>query len=425
MRYGTLAILIAASATWTASAAGQIPAAPKELGMGGAYVGIARGYESVFLAPANLALRGAPRWSFGFPQVAAGLTLHGPDFADLPDLAQFDELGTSRQDELLSLIPLSGTQGAFALRAPLAALSIGGFGLGVQYSSAGSHSLSRDLAELFLEGYEDGRTDYAVGDTHGQRASYWDFAAAYARQVGPVSVGATAHYYKGGSLVRTRLFEPRVDLEAQDVYVDYVGVHSRGGNGYGIDIGAAYNPTAEITVSGTVSNAFARMNWSEDLVVRQLTLDRELIESADPQRLVDEYEATEAPLDPQASSLLVYEAAQGLFNQAYFPTVARLGVAWQPTATTWVSGDFHRKITEGRLGDDWDQRFAVGVQQALWFFKARAGYAAGNDGGSMFGGGLSIGPLDLGVARYQRSEIDDVRTRGWVATWGLGVAQPF
>ena len=167
------------------------------------------------------------------------------------------------------------------------------------------------------------------------------------------------------------------------------------------------------------------MNWSEDLIVRQLTLDRQLIEDADPQRLVDTYEATESALDPQASSLLVYEAARGIFEQAYFPTVARLGVAWQPLARTWVSADFHRKITEGRLGDDWDQRFAVGVQQALWFFKARAGYAAGSDGGSMFGGGLSVGPLDLGIARYQRSEIDDVRARGWVATWGLGVAQPF
>ena len=57
----------------------QVPAAPRELGMGGAYLGVARGFESIFLAPTNLALSDAPRWSFGFPQVAM-LNCHGsPD----------------------------------------------------------------------------------------------------------------------------------------------------------------------------------------------------------------------------------------------------------------------------------------------------------------------------------------------------------
>src|SRR5690606_5212016 len=33
--------------------AAQVPSAPRELGMAGAYVGVARGYEAVFMAPGN------------------------------------------------------------------------------------------------------------------------------------------------------------------------------------------------------------------------------------------------------------------------------------------------------------------------------------------------------------------------------------
>lgn len=387
-------------------------------------MGVARGHESIFLAPGNLGLPDAPAWSVGFPQVAFGGSLLGPTIGDLPDLIDFDDATVERQDELLALIPSTGTQAEFSFRAPIAAFTAGGFGAGVQFVSTGSHTLSRDLAELFLEGYEDGRTDYAVGDTYGQRATFWDFAGSYGLQVGSVSVGATGHYIRGRSLVRTRLFEPIVDLEAQDVMVDYVGVKAPGGTGYSLDVGAAFQPTPEFTLSASVSNAFSRMDWSEDLRVRYLTLDRDLIDDASPQDLLNRYEASEEDLDPTSVSLQVFEAAQGLYDEAYFPTVARFGVAWKPTGSTNVGLDVHRRLTEGRLADQWEQRISVGVEQQLSIFALRAGYGAGNDGGNMLSGGLSIGPLDLGVARYQRSDIDGDQDRGWIGTFGLSVDQP-
>lgn len=402
----------------------QVPAAPRELGMGGAFVGVARGYESIFLTPANLVASDAPRWSFGFPQVGSSAALLGPSFGDVPDLIDFDGVTAERQEELLDLIPLDGTEAQINFRAPLAAFSVGSFGLGVQYVATGSHSLSRDLAELFLKGYEDGRTDYSIGDTFGQRATYWDVAASYAHRVGTVGVGATGHYIRGGTLVRTRLFEPVVDLEAQEISVDYIGVRAPGGNGYALDLGAFYEATPDLTIAASITNAFARMNWTEDLRVRSFTLDRDAIDNASPQDLLNQYEASERDLDPAAVSLQVYDTAEGLYEEAYFPTVARFGVGWKPLPSTRVGVDFHRKVTEGRLGDEWDQRFAIGVEQGLSIFSLRAGYGAGNDGGNLLGGGLSIGPLDIGVARYQRSDIDGDKTRGWIGTFGLGVDQP-
>ena len=130
----------------------QIPASPRELGLGGAYMGLARGFESVFLAPGNLSLPDAPRWSVALVNIGVGATLYGPEFSDLFDLAEFDEASEARQQELLDLIPDNGTRAEYALRVPLVAISNGGFGLGLAYWSIGSHALSRDLAHLLLEG---------------------------------------------------------------------------------------------------------------------------------------------------------------------------------------------------------------------------------------------------------------------------------
>jgi hypothetical protein len=402
-------------------AAAQMPAAPRELGMGGAYMGVARGYEAIFLAPGNLGLFDAPPWSLGFPQAAVGGSIEGPEVTDLLDYIDFDDVDESRQTELLALIPAEGTSGEFALRAPLVAFSRGGFGLGVSYSSIGRHTLSRDLAELLLDGYEDGRTDYSVGNTFGERANFWDFAVGYGRNLAVVSIGATAHYLRGRNIVRSRLFEPRIDLEAQDVEVSYIGVIARGGSGYSLDVGASLAPYPGVTVSGAVSNITSKMTWSEDLAVRSLILDRNLIDNASPKDLLNRYEASEVPLDPEAVSLEVFETANGLYDEAFLPAVGRIGVAWSPAERTHLAADLHTKLTEGRLADSWDRRISVGVQQALWILTFRAGYAAANDGGSLLGGGFSLGPLDLGVARYQQSAEEGGQIHGWIATLGLGM----
>ena len=420
LAFGTVTLLLLGAGQVDA----QIPAGPRELGMGGAYMGVARGYESVFLAPANLALLDGPNWSLGFPQVAVGGSVSGPELTDFIDIVDYDDLEDSRQDELLGLFD-NGTEGSFAFRAPLLTFSSGSFGLGVSYSALGSHTLSQDLAELFLEGYEDGRTDYSVGDTYGQRATFWDFAASYARNIAGISVGGTAHYIMPRTLVRTRLFEPQVDLEAQDVTVNYVGVISKGGSGYSLDLGAAFKPHPSLTVSGAVSNVTSQINWSEDLYVRDFTLDRDIIDNATPQDILNRYEATEAPLDPTAVPLRVFEAAELLYDEAYLPAVSRLGVAWSPAARTHIAADVHNKLTEGRLAEAWDQRISVGVQQSLWILGLRAGYSTANDGGNMVTGGFSLGPLDVGVAKYQQKDAGDIATRGWIATFGLGMDQNF
>src|SRR5690606_12225621 len=129
----------------------------------------------------------------------------------------------------------------------------------------------------------------------------------YGRALGPVSVGVTGHYLRGRTLVRTRMFEPRVDLEAQEIEVDTIGTLVRGGNGYAVDFGAAYMVNPELTVSAAVTNAFGDLTWSDDIKVRSVLLDRELIDDGTPRQLLNRYNFSEVDLDPGSTSLQVLE----------------------------------------------------------------------------------------------------------------------
>src|SRR5688572_21086674 len=105
MRRHRVSLLAAGVALAAAPAAAQIPLTPRALGMGGAYVAVARGQESLFLNPANIALHNSPHWSFGVPTIAAGATFVGLDFNDILDITDYGGLSEERKAEILSDIP--------------------------------------------------------------------------------------------------------------------------------------------------------------------------------------------------------------------------------------------------------------------------------------------------------------------------------
>ncbi len=414
------AVLLGASLAAAVPAHAQVPLTPRALGTAGAYLGVARGHESVYLNPANLGLPGRPLWSVGLPNVAVGSTVLGPEVGDLSDFFNYDDLDESRKQELLAEIPAGGTALEADLRAPLLTLQVGGMGLGVAYALAGEHTVGRDLVDLFFNGYDPNRFDYRVGNTAGTRASFWDFAAGYGRSVGPVSVGATAHYYLGRSLVQTRGFEPRYNPLLRDIEVDYVGVRSEGGSGFGVDVGVAAEPVPGLTVSAAIANALHSMSWDEELVGRRLTLNRADFESQEFQGIRDAYENSDQALGSTPTGQFA-TVAEGLFENAELPTTLRLGAAWAFPSRTTITGAFNSNLTDGRLAGRWEKLVGVGVQQGLPFATLRAGYSTDMDAGSLLSGGVTLGPLDLGIARFDNGEVDGASRNGWVASFGLSV----
>jgi hypothetical protein len=424
MKHTLRAGLLGATLTLTAAPlAAQAPMTPRSLGMAGAYTGIARGNEALFFNPANLALPGNPYWSVAFPQVVATGTVVGPGIGDIDAIRNYRNQGQSRRDELLATIPDEGGELGFEARAPLFSLQRGGFGMAVGFVSTGDHTVGRDLVELLFNGYEEGRLDYQVGNTSGRRATYMDVAAAYGHVVGPLSVGVTAHYYHGRGVVRTQLFEPRYDLAGRDIEVHYVGVNSPGGSGYGIDLGAAFQPTPTLTLSASMANAFAHMNWSKDLRVRESTLRKADFDNSDVIDILDRYEQSERNFDAAGESLAVRRTAEGLLEGAVFPATLRAGLGWQPARGTDVGVSVSSKLTEGRLSGGWDRSLGVGVQQKIPLATVRAGYStnleSGHDAGSLLSGGLSLGVIDLGLGRYRDGAYGGGAREGWVFSFGL------
>lgn len=420
-----LSLAILAASLGAVPATAQVPLTPRALGMAGAYTAVARGNETIFLNPANLGLSGNPSWSFAVPQIALSGSMLGPSFGDLGDIQNYDDMDPARRDEILATIPASGTEVRYDLRLPVAAFQNGHFALGVAYGSVGGHTMGKDLVELVFDGYEDGRTDYDVGDTRGSRASFWDFAAAYGRKIGPVSFGVAGHYIHGGSILRSRLAEPRIDLDRRDIEIDYLAVYAKGGRGYGVDVGAAYEPLPSITISGAISNLWSKMEWSEELYTRSLTLNRGDFDAQDAIALWDRYEGSETAVDPNAASLAVYQAVEGLYEEAYFPAIARLGAAWSGSHGTHIGLAYQDQLTTGRLGEGWDRFASAGIQQKIPLLTLRAGAATNLEGGSLLSGGLTLGVIQLGAAKVDHGDLDGTPRSGWIGTFGVGVKTPY
>ncbi|MBA4156728.1 MAG: hypothetical protein H0X65_04540 [Gemmatimonadetes bacterium] len=405
-------------------AAAQVPPTARALGMGGAYVATARGHEALFLNPANLGLPGTPYWSIAMPQIGISGSTAGPTFPELYEIIKASKAEPSRRSELLAQVPADGMQIEMDARLPLVAIQSRHLVLGASYGSVVDHSIGKDLIDLFVNGYEEGRTDYTAGNTTGSRATFVDFAAGYGRRVGPISLGVTGHYILGRTLSRAKLFEPRIDPGAETIEVEYREVMARGGQGYGVDVGAAYQPARGLTVSAVIANAFARMKWNESLTTRSLLITHD--DFGAPSRHWEDklsaYAREEEDVDPDATPLSVYETARDLYEGAYFPTTLRAGIAYrlEPTRTQ-VEASYQRHLSAGRLGGAWEQGVAVGIQQRIPLLVLRGGAATNLDGATLLGVGITLGSIELGAARLEDQMENGTPRTGWVGTFGLNI----
>jgi hypothetical protein len=428
MRFHRLAFAAAGTVLAAAPLAAQVPLTPRALGMGGAYVGVARGAESLWQNPANLGLPNSPHWSANIPTLSLGLGTRGIEFDHLRSLAEYNELSQEERDALLAEIPAGGTGTDVDVRAPLVALQVRRFAVGLSYQAVGSHTANRSIVDLLLNGFDSSKI-YTIDDTEGSRAAFWDLAAAYGRRVGPVSVGATVHYFIPRELVRSAL----VDVDTVftmlpgfrvpgDIQVTYAGVGTTGGSGFGVDLGVAAEPIPGLTLSAALENAVNTVEWSDDLRVRTVTLDRNDYETGDPEAIRAEYEDSERPYNQATDVVQPYsrlaDSVLALRDQG-LPTVLRAGAAYRLGTGTTLAAAFQTELDDSPAGALWDQQLSLGVQQKIPVVTLRAGLATDMEDGTLLSGGLSLGPIQLGVAHVTAGSGDDERS-GWIATFGLG-----
>jgi Family of unknown function (DUF5723) len=423
MNRNTLAIACAA-AVLALPAAAQVPGTPRALGMGNAYIGVARGTEALFFNPANLALPNSPHWSANFPTISLGAGARGVELGDLWALREFDDMTQEERDALLADIPAEGTGLDLDVRAPFAALSVRRFAFAVSYGTIASHTVNRSIVDLVLNGYQLGET-YTINDTEGFRASFFDIAAAYGHRIGPVALGVTGHAYFPTALSRSGLVDVDTTFAGPvptDIRVTYSGVRTEGGSGFGLDVGAAMELIPGLTVGASISDLVNTLAWDDGLRTRTVVLDQNDYENGDPEFILRRYQESGAEYDDATALPGTRALAQRVLDDrdAGLPATLRLGAAYALRTGTTLGAGYQKELDEDSpFGQMWNQQLSLGVQQRLPVITLRAGLATDLEDGNMLSGGLSLGPLQLGIARVN-SGAGVTERSGWIATVGLG-----
>jgi hypothetical protein len=417
-----LAVLGLALLASAQSVQAQFAPGARAVGMGGAGMVFSSGVDAIEWNPANLALEGG--WNISLGEAGAAALLSGISLGDFRSMIEDDDaasdvvadlpstgitLATSTEGYLTDMsadgqdLPRTGSA------IPTIGVAFGSLGLRVRSRVLTESRMSKELADLIVDGFDASEMqDYRVGDTGFRTTSFTEITAAYGTMLGNrMAIGVGARYLQGHKLIETRFFEPVLDLVNETADVTVAAVEAPGGSGYGLDVGLAFDVFTGLRVSASATNVFQKMTWDDALVGYEYTYHGcdsgtpgcNSSFDLDPEELLDSLRYSNQAVDPSAMSLPMYQTVQGLFPGAFFPTVYRLGVGWQVGWTTieLVGSSVSPK---GREHSQWDDRISLGIEQRLFFLRLRAGGAKGADGlqAVSAGVGLGLGPLNLDVS---------------------------
>jgi hypothetical protein len=395
--------------------------------MGGGGMVFATGVDAVEWNPANLGW--ARGWHVSvFEAGAAGLA-EGATIDEMFAIFGADLLGagTLNVAQVVNGLPASGvrvsasTEGYLTAMAaeradiprpgsplPSIGASFGSFAVRIRSRILTNVTFSREIADLIGNGYvPENIQDYAVGNTGWSTTAGSEVTVSYGTTLGGLlSVGVGGRYVKGHGMVSGRFFEPEIDLNCaivptpgcNSLRVQAVAVEAVSGSGIGLDFGVSLELPGGFRAAASGSNVVQRMTWDEGLVAHSATFtDQDFDADLDFIDLLDRFDSE--PVTPNASSLAVYDAADGLFEGSYFPQVFRSAVGWQSGGTRLEAVGIVVS-PRGRLRSAWDQRVSLGVEQELPVVTLRGGYAMMENGITALTGGAGLG---LGPVRFEGS----------------------
>ncbi len=335
----------------------QFAPGARAVGMGGAGMVFSSGVDAIEWNPANLALEGG--WNISIGEAGAAALFSGITLDEFRSLVEDDGgasqvvaglpssglmLNTSTEGYLTNM----GAEGEDLPRTgsaiPTIGLSFGSLGLRVRSRVLNEARMSKELADLIVDGFDASEMqNYRVGDTGFRTTSVTEITAAYGATLGDrMAIGVAGRYVRGNKLVEMRFFEPVLDLLNETADVTAAAVEAPGGSGYGVDVGLALNLVAGFRVSASATNVVQKMTWDDELVGYEYTyhgcdsgtLGCNSFFDLDGEELLDSLRYSNQVIDSNSMSLPMYETARGLLPGAFFPTVYRLGVGWRAGGTS-------------------------------------------------------------------------------------------
>ncbi|MGB1890163.1 MAG: DUF5723 family protein [Candidatus Latescibacterota bacterium] len=416
---------------------------PRAMGIAGAYGAMARGAESIYWNPANLALSDGPRLSL--PGVGMSFILENNSIS-ISDYNKYngDFISDSDKSDILNDIDAGGLKfntdgdvfipilGGIAFPLP------GGLSSAIAINVRGGveGEVPRDMIDLLLNGNQFARDREADGKSPGYDIAEWDgqgwgmgvFSWAIAKPLMPAALSSYLSEFAVGATFKVMLggfgevLRSDGGIQTRISGTD-IGAHAitrfGGGTGFGLDLGVTgVTKDGKTTAGLALINLLDTMNWGiasqQDSVFVQASRLRAL--SFTGKAGLDEI--FDNPVDENGETVFHEKVSEESFSLT-LPAMLRLGVTHTPISKLTVSGQFDQAFSSG-FGIASTPRLALGVEYRLvdWF-PLSFGLSGGGRAGQSSAIGFGFGPFPVGSWRLTLMETGLVNRGGFLP----GVAQ--
>lgn len=380
------AMVIPAAATGLSNA--------RAIGMAGAYTSLARGYDCPFFNPANLGI--TARQLTGVQLIGVGVSVSNNSFS-LDDYNSYTGATLSQQDKdnLLDKIPVEGLKVSADAEASVLAFGMGNLAFSVSGIGAAEINISREVAELLMDGNTIADT-IALDGTYGEGFGIGSFNVSYGHCLykfgdRQLAVGGTYRYLRGFGYEEIT----HMNGEAVTLMTGFEGVGSvisrtaTGGNGHALDLGATLQISKRYTVGATVFNFLSRMNWNRDTEEHRYSFDFDTLNVGNM--------SNGDIITSSDTTVEIDDFTTGL------PSTIRLGLAKTSGSLLWAV-DWEQGFKQA-AGSSSKPRFSAGGEyRLLGFLPMRVGFGVGGKQGTTYAAGLGIDltvvNLDVAVANY-------------------------
>ena len=383
------------------AASGQISA--RSMAMGGAYLGLAQGVDAARYNPANLGL--VAFRSSGLRLVGVGLHLNNNSLS-LDDYNRYTGavLTTSDKQDILGKIPSEGLRVVADVEATAMAVSAGPWVLCATGIGVADINLNRDIMDLVLNGNHLGQTVNVTG-SYGDAIAYVQSSLSYGRAVyqsgtRQLALGISLKHLYGIAVEQVTELEGGVSTLATGI----TGAGrmrartSTGGNGYGLDLGAALALSDDYTCGLALRNALGSISWNRRTEEHGYLFD---FDTSATDILQDNYVVS----DDYTKDISGFSTR--------LPAELTVGVANVSGDLVWAI-DWQQSLNEGIAGST-KPRLMTGLEyRGLPVIPLRLGFATGGSRGTHFstGSGLRLAAFYVDFAVEGGASVSPYSSRG-------------
>lgn len=320
----------------------------RSLALAKSFTSLARGYQSIGINPANMALDKNGNMSLEIFSVGANLNNNSFSLSDY-NKYNGEYLTQADKDYILSRVPDNGLEGAVESGLSTFSMTRGSIAFGITGDGDGRANIDKQVLELIFNGNTIGDS-MDISNALGTGIAHVDFNLSYASKLtempwGTVNWGVNVKYIYG--IAYMNIEEADAYLATHEDGINSGGAvqvkTSEGGSGFGMDLGFSANYNDRWNFSLALTNFISKISWSKKnkLNTYLFTWSSLTLENSDEDSVINSDEIKEsigsfsAGIAPQLalgastsykSLLLSFDYKQGLKNQGRVSSTPELAV---------------------------------------------------------------------------------------------------